>query len=170
MIESVILGGRVLRFVVVIGDKLLGCADNRKIDPHPGKARLEAVNKKGVGDVFVVPGQEKIHAMNSRCRQMRGIADRGGGQDAAANQSGGESLDLLVEVEKLNTRKQFEVFGGLGGFAFARFVEDELSSEEIEFVSLEIPPLAGEFLPRELQEIPGRAGDVVAGNGSLNEN
>ena len=112
--------------VVVIGKELFRCADIGKMNPHAGKARLEAVGDKRIGDVFAVPRKEKIHSVNSRSGQMRCVADGGGRQDAAANQFGGESLDLLVEVQKLKPREQFETFGCLGGFALAGFVEDEL--------------------------------------------
>ncbi len=96
------------------------------MNPHAGKTRLEAVGDKRIGDVPAVPSQEKIHSVNSRSSQMRCVANSGGRQDAAAHQFGGESLDLLVEVQKLKPCEQFETFGCLGGFALAGFVEDEL--------------------------------------------
>ena len=43
MIESVTFGPLVFVVVVVIGKELLWCADNGKMNPHLGKATLEAV-------------------------------------------------------------------------------------------------------------------------------
>lgn len=97
MTESVAFGRLVLGVVVVIGEELCRCADNGKMNSHSGKARVEAVSEKGIGNVFAIPSQEKIHAVNSRSGC---VADGGGGQDAAANQFGGEDLNLLVEVEE----------------------------------------------------------------------
>ncbi len=71
--------------VVFIGNELLRCTDNGKMNPHFGKARVEAVSDKRIGDVLAVPGQEKIHAVNSRNGQMKCVAARDGRQDAAAN-------------------------------------------------------------------------------------
>ena len=59
-----------MRVAVVIGNKLLRCADDGKMNSHLGKARLEAVSDEGIGDMLAVPSQEKIHAVNSRGGQM----------------------------------------------------------------------------------------------------
>ena len=87
-----------------------------------------------------------------------------------AIQFGRERLDLLVQIEKPDPRQQFEAFGCHGPFAFTRLIEDELGGEKIELVPLAVLPFPGEFLTRELQKIARRAGDVVAGNGGLDEN
>ena len=69
------------------------------MNPHHGKARLKAVGDEGIGNVLAIPRQKKVHAVNSRRSQMRGVTDRDRREDAAAHQFGGESLDLFVEVQ-----------------------------------------------------------------------
>ncbi len=71
--------------VVFIGNELFRCADSRKMDSHPGKARLETVGDKRISDVLRVPGQEKVHAMDSGCGKMERVAAGNERHDAAAN-------------------------------------------------------------------------------------
>ena len=123
------------------------------MDSRPGKARLESVGDKRIGDVLAVPGQEKVHAVDSGCGQMKRVASGNGWDNVATNQFGGESLNLFGNVQKFQFGKELEAFGCFGSLAFAGFVEHELGGEEIEPLSLAIPPLSREFLPCELQEI-----------------
>ena len=153
MTESVFFGREVFGVVVVIGNELFGCADSGKMDSRLGKARLETVGNKRIGDVLAVPGQEKVHAVDSGCGQMKRVAGGDGWDDAATNQFGGESLNPLGDVQKFQSGKELKAFGCFGRLSFTGFVEHELGGEQIEPVSLAIPPLSCEFLPCELQKI-----------------
>ena len=155
--------------VVVIGNELFGCADDGKMNPHAGKARLKAVGEKRVGDVFAVPSQEEIHSVNSRSREMRGVASRERRKNPALDQFGGESLDLLVEFEQVQPGEQLKSFGGLGGLALGGLLQYKLRCEEVELLPLTVPPLSGKFLSSELQKVSGWARDVIAGNGGFDE-
>lgn len=126
--------------VVVIGNELLWCADNGKMNAHAGKASLEPVGDIRIGDVLAVPSQQEVHFVNSRSGQMRGVADSGRRQDTAANQFAGESLHLLVEVQKFEPRQRLEPFGCLAGFALASLVENKLRREAFELAALSVPP------------------------------
>ena len=99
MTESVSFAWLVLGVVVVIGIELLRRADNRKMNSHGGKARLEAVGNKRIGNVFAVPSQEESHAVNARSSEMKGVAPRQNGENIPFDQFGGKCRDLLVKVE-----------------------------------------------------------------------
>ena len=96
------------------------------MDSRPGKARLETVGDKRIGDVLAVPGQKKVHAVDSGCGQMKRVAGGNGWDDAAANQFGGESLNLLGDVQQFQFGDELKAFGCFGRFALAGFIEDEL--------------------------------------------
>ena len=112
--------------VVVIGKELFRCADIGKMNPHAGKARLKAIGDKRIGDVFAVPSQEEVHAVDPGCGQMKRVAGGHGRDDTAANQVGGKRLNLLGNVQKLQPGEEFKAFGCFGRFAFASLVEHEL--------------------------------------------
>ena len=170
MTESVIGGLGVFGVVVLIGKKLFGCADGGKMDAHLGKARVEPVGDEGIGDVFAIPCQKKIHPVNTRGGKMRCVANGELRQNAVNDQLGGESVHFLVQVEQRHVGQKLQAFRCLGGIADTGLVEYQLRREEVKLVPLAIPPLAGEFLSRELQQIAGRPRDIEARNGGLDEN
>jgi hypothetical protein len=59
--------------VVVIGEKLFGCADNGKMNPRVRKASVQPIRDEGVGNVLAVPGEQKIHTMHACGSDMEGI-------------------------------------------------------------------------------------------------
>ena len=150
MTESVVVRLLVFGIAGVIGKELFGRADNRKMNPSLGKASVQSVGDERVGDVFAIPRQEEVHPVDSGCGDVEGVTTGHTGQNPAGNQTSGESLDWLVEVEERNVGEELKAFRCLGGLTIRGLVEHELRREQVELLPLVVPPLAGEFLPREL--------------------
>ena len=145
--------------------KLFGCAELPEDEPGFRKASVEAFRQERVGDVFAIPGQEEVHAVNPGGSQVKGIASGYGREDAASDQVRGESGDLLIEIEQRQTSEKLHAFRRFGRFPFGGFIEDELGGVEIKLVPPGVPPFAGEFLPGEVDDVAGGTGDVVARDG-----
>ena len=139
--------------VVIFGEELFRCADDGKVDPKFGKARLQTIGNERIGNVSAVPSEQEIHAMNTGSREVKGVTTGHGGKDSPRDQFGGESCHLFGEVKDNKSSEQLQSLGRLGGFTLRRLVQHELRGEEIELVPVLIPPFPRKFLPRELQKI-----------------
>ena len=84
---------------VVIANKFLGCADDRKFDPVPGKASADSFADVRIGDVFAVPSQEKLHPVNGGATKVEGVSCRDRRENQSFDQFACQSGNLFVNIQ-----------------------------------------------------------------------
>ena len=107
--------------------------------------------------------------MNRRRGEVDGISRRHRRQNRALNQFIGQIGDMLADVEQREAGQKFQALLGHDRISVRSLFEDDLRRVEVVRRTMKIPPLAGEFLTRELDNVSRWSCDVIARNRGFDE-
>src|SRR3954468_9997089 len=114
--------------------------------------------------MFAVPGQQVIHAMNDRGRDVyrvnRGLSWHG----SDTNQLLGKVGDLLCDVKQRELLQDLQPKTDHRFIPASRFIDHRLRGEEFEGLSSVVPPLLRDLLVSSGDQIPAQSSRQVTDN------
>jgi len=115
-----------------------------------------------VGDVPAVPTQKYIHFVGAGESDVRGVAVGSGRQKPRGQNFAGEFLHVVGHLQQRNGLQGFQPELSHRFFAKCDFIKNYLRREKFVFLTLQIPPIAGELLACGLQEVASGTRNDVA--------